>query len=103
MVVVSPYVLHRHRLLWADPDAFDPGRFLEGAPHKIDRYAYLPFGIGPRMCIGAGFALQEATIVLATIMKNFSVALAPGQSVYPLQRFTLRPRDPLMMNVRPRE
>jgi len=99
MVVVSPYVLHRHRLLWDDPDLFDPGRFLDGAGRKIDRYAYLPFGIGPRMCIGAGFALQEATLVLATIMKNFRLALAPGQSVWPQQRFTLRPRDPLMMAV----
>jgi cytochrome P450 len=102
MVVVSPYVLHRHQLLWNDPDTFDPSRFLERASRAIDRYAYLPFGVGPRMCIGAGFALQEATLVLATIMSNFAVALAPGQSVWPLQRFTLRPRDPLMMVIRPR-
>jgi cytochrome P450 len=102
MVVVSPYVLHRHCRLWDDPDTFDPGRFLERASRKIDRYAYLPFGIGPRMCIGASFALQEATLVLATIMKNFALALAPGQSVWPLQRFTLRPRDPLMMIVKRR-
>ena len=106
MLVVSPYVLHRHHLLWDDPDLFDPGRFLDGAARKIDRYAYLPFGVGPRMCIGAGFALQEATIVLATIMEHFTLALAPGQSVWPLQRFTLRPRDPLLMIInrtRPRK
>jgi cytochrome P450 len=102
MVVVSPYVLHRHRLLWDDPDVFDPGRFLDRASRKIDRYAYLPFGIGPRMCIGAGFALQEATLALAAIMKNFTLAVAPGQSVWPLQGFTLRPRDPLLMTVKPR-
>jgi cytochrome P450 len=54
------------------------------------------------MCIGAGFALQEATLVLAAIMRNFALALAPGQSVWPQQRFTLRPRDPLMMAVTPR-
>src|SRR5262249_12281026 len=86
-----------------DPDLFDPRRFLDRAATKVDRYAYLPFGIGPRMCIGAGFALQEATLMLATIMKNFTLALAPGQSVWPLQRFTLRPRDPLLMSVQPRE
>jgi cytochrome P450 len=103
MLIVAPYVLHRHRLLWDDPDLFDPSRFLEQAPMKIDRYAYLPFGIGPRMCVGAGFALQEATIVLATIMKHFSLALVPGQSVWPLQRFTLRPRDPLLMIVKRRD
>ena len=58
------------------------------------------------MCIGAGFALQEATIVLATIMEHFTLALAPGQSVWPLQRFTLRPRDLLLMIInrtRPRK
>jgi cytochrome P450 len=102
MVVVSPYVLHRHKLLWDDPDLFDPRRFLERAARKVDRYAYLPFGIGPRMCIGAGLALQEATLMLATVMKNFTLALVPGQSVWPLQRFTLRPRDPLLMSIKPR-
>jgi cytochrome P450 len=102
MVVVSPYVLHRHCLLWEDPDTFDPVCFLDRASRRIDRYAYLPFGVGPRMCIGAGFALQEATLVLATVM-NFTLALAPGQSVWPLQRFTLRPRDPLLMMVKRRD
>jgi cytochrome P450 len=102
MVVVSPYVLHRHELLWDDPDLFDPRRFLERGARKVDRYAYLPFGIGPRMCIGAGFALQEASLMLATIMKSFALVLLPGQSVWPLQRFTLRPRDPLLMSVKPR-
>ena len=102
MIVISPYVLHRHRMLWDDPDRFDPGRFLDGAAQTVDRYAYLPFGVGPRMCNGAGFALQEATTVLATIMRHFTPALAPGQTVWPLQRFTLRPRDPLMMTMTPR-
>jgi len=97
LVVISPYVLHRHRLLWDDPDTFDPGRFLSGASRKIDRYAYLPFGIGPRMCIGAGFALHQATLALASIVRDFTLALAPGQSVWPLLRFTLRPRDPLLI------
>jgi len=103
MVVVAPYVLHRHARLWDDPDRFDPGRFLDGNGRKIDRYSYLPFGVGPRMCIGAGFALQEATLVLAAIMRNFVLALAPGQSVWPQQRLTLRPRCPLMMAVTPRK
>jgi cytochrome P450 len=102
MVVVAPYVLHRHALLWDDPDRFDPRRFLPGNGRKIDRYSYLPVGVGPHMCIGTGFALQEATLVLAAIMRNFALALAPGQSVWPRQTFTLRPRDPLMMAVTPR-
>jgi cytochrome P450 len=70
MVVISPYVLHRHRVLWRDPDLFDPSRFLPGAARAIERYAYLPFGVGPRVCIGAAFALQEATLVLATLMRQ---------------------------------
>ena len=69
LVMVSQWVLHRHKLLWDEPDAFDPRRFLPIARDKIDRFAYLPFGAGPRICIGAGFALQEAAIVLAHIMR----------------------------------
>ena len=66
MVVVAPYVLHRHRALWDDPNRFDPSRFLGKARDAIDRFAYLPFGVGPRICIGNSFALQEASIVVAT-------------------------------------
>jgi cytochrome P450 len=97
MVVIAPYVLHRHRRLWERPDHFDPTRFLPGARERIGRYAYLPFGAGPRICIGAAFALQEATLVLSTIMRHFHVALAPGTTVWPMQRLTLRPRDGLPM------
>jgi cytochrome P450 len=99
MVVIAPYVLHRHRRLWRNPDLFDPTRFLAGAREKINRYAYLPFGAGPRICIGATFALQEATLVLGTIMRNFRLELAPGFSVWPLQRVTLRPRGGLPMRI----
>jgi cytochrome P450 len=98
MVIVSPYVVHRHRLLWADPDIFDPDRFLTGT---ANRQAYLPFGVGPRFCIGAGFAMQEIVLVIAMILKRFAIHLAPGQDVWPVHRFTLRPRDPLLMVMRP--
>jgi cytochrome P450 len=97
MVIISPYVLHRHRLLWRDPDRFDPTRFLPGASRTVERYAYLPFGVGPRMCVGAAFAVQEATLVVATLMRHFVLDLAPGQSVWPVIDFTLRPRDGLHM------
>ena len=70
-----------------------------GAREKINRYAYLPFGAGPRICIGATFALQEATLVLGTIMRNFRLELAPGFAVWPLQRVTLRPRGGLPMRI----
>jgi len=99
MVVIAPYVLHRHRLHWRDPDCFDPSRFLGKARAGIDRYAYLPFGAGLRTCIGSAFALQEATLILATIVKNFSLQLAPGANVWPLLRVTLRPAGGLPMTV----
>jgi len=100
MVVISPYVLHRHRLLWSEPDVFDPGRFLAGT---IDRHAFLPFGVGPRMCIGAAFAVQEAVLAVAMVLKRFTPELAPDQRVWPVHQFTLRPRDPLLMVMRPAE
>ena len=98
LVVMPPYVIHRHRLLWDDPDLFDPRRFLPGAIEKIHRYAYLPFGIGPRMCVGATFATQEATLAVAAIMRQFELELAPGESVWPVQKnFTMRPGSGLRM------
>ncbi len=102
MVVIAPYVLHRHRALWADPDAFDPNRFLDGARERIDRFAYLPFGVGPRICIGATFALQEASIVVATVMRHFTLELAPDHAVWPVHRVTVRPSGGLPMIVRRR-
>jgi len=100
MVVIAPYVLHRHRLLWKEPDDFDPSRFLGDARSKIDRFAYLPFGAGPRTCIGSTFALQEATLVLATIVKHFRLSVANDTSVQPTLQVTLRPVGGLPMVVR---
>jgi cytochrome P450 len=102
MVVIAPYVLHRHRLLWERPDEFDPTRFLGRARAGIDRFAYLPFGVGPRVCIGSGFALQEATLVVATVMKHFRLEPVPGRRVWPVLRVTLRPEGGLPMVVRRR-
>ncbi|MGH6726039.1 MAG: cytochrome P450 [Pseudolabrys sp.] len=102
MVAIAPYVLHRHRALWSRPASFDPDRFLDGARATIDRFAYLPFGVGPRTCIGATFAIQEATIVLATLMRHFTFELAPGHMVWPVQKVTLRPKGGLPMVVKRR-
>ncbi len=77
IVAVAPWILHRHRRLWDDPDAFLPERFLPGAPPP-DRFAYLPFGAGPRVCIGAPFALTEATLVLARLVGRFRLAMPAG-------------------------
>jgi cytochrome P450 len=101
-VMVAPWVLHRHKRLWEQPNMFDPGRFMPGRRETIDRFAYLPFGAGPRVCIGASFALQEATIILSRIMRSISVAPQPGYEVVPVQRITLRPRGglPLIVTAR---
>jgi cytochrome P450 len=98
-VMISPWVLHRHRLWWSDPDYFDPERFAPERRDKIHRFAYLPFGAGPRVCIGMGFAMQEAQIILSAILRRFRLELVPGHPVEPLARITLRPRYGVKMRV----
>jgi cytochrome P450 len=90
VVVISPWVLHRHRALWRDPDVFDPARFLPGGP-AVDRFAYLPFGAGPRICVGASFALTEAVLVLARLLARFRVALCGNGAVLPRGIVTTQP------------
>jgi cytochrome P450 len=98
VIVVSPYVLHRRRGLWDNPDAFDPGRFIGERRERIDRFAYIPFGAGPRVCIGMAFAIQEAIIVLANFLRAFRFDLVEGYEVMPQQRVTLRPREGMKMH-----
>lgn len=97
-VMLPVYALHRHHQLWDRPDAFDPDRFLT-AP---DRYAFLPFGAGPRICIGASFALQEAVIILATLLARFRFARIPGRDPQPRMILTLRPQGGVWLQVAPR-
>lgn len=102
-VLITPYVVHRHKLLWEDPDSFRPERFLPGNREKIDRYAYLPFSQGPRICIGAAFAIQEAMIALAEIMKRYRVD-PPGEAEpMPSHRVTLRARHGIRLRVSRRD
>lgn len=101
-VVISPWVLHRHNRLWDDPNGFDPDRFLPENKGTIDRFAYLPFGAGPRVCIGASFALQEAVIILATAIRSFRLDHLDEHEVMPIQRVSLRPQGGMPMLVRRR-
>lgn len=94
-VILPIYALHRHHAHWSNPDAFDPDRFL--APP--DRFAYLPFGDGPRICIGASFALQEAVIILATLLSRFRFSSVPGKAPKPVMILTLRPEGGVWLNV----
>ena len=96
-IMLPIYALHRHHMLWDDPDRFDPGRFAPDAPPR-DRFAFLPFGAGPRICIGASFALQEAVIVLATLLDRFRFSLS-GQRPDPRLILTLRPHGGVWLRV----
>jgi cytochrome P450 len=99
VLMIAPWVLHRHRQYWRDPDAFDPSRFLPDAPPP-PRFAYLPFGAGPRVCVGAQFALAEATLVLAMLVRAFRVTLI--DPVMPRAVVTTQPERPPMFRLSPR-
>ena len=92
LAFVMPYVLHRLPAFWDDPDAFDPERFTPERNATRSKYVYLPFGAGPRQCIGNHFALIEAQLVLATLAQSYRLQLVPGHRVEPWPLITLRPR-----------
>ncbi len=94
VVSISPWVLHRHRRLWSEPDAFDADRFAPGAPPP-DRFAYLPFGAGPRICVGMQFALTEAVLVLARLLRAFRLEVIGGHGVRPRGFVTTQPDRPV--------
>ncbi|MDP5307163.1 cytochrome P450 [Paracoccus spongiarum] len=98
-VMLPIYALHRHHLLWDRPEAFDPDRFAT----TPDRYAFLPFGAGPRICIGASFALQEAVIILATLLARLRFEALPGQAPEPRMILTLRPHGGVRLRVTARQ
>ncbi len=97
LVVISPYVVHRHKKLWDAPDCFLPERFLPGARETLDRFQYLPFGAGPRICIGLRFAMLEAVIILTSVLRKVRLDWPQRQVVNPVQRVTLRPEPGLRM------
>lgn len=102
-ILISPWVLHRHTLLWSDPDRFEPERFLPGRRELIPRYAYLPFGAGPRVCLGMSFAMQEAIIVLATLTKHLRFERADDHPIRLRQCITLQTKAPIRMRAKSRQ
>lgn len=98
-VMVPIYALHRNHLLWEDPDAFRPERFADRK--SIERYAYLPFGDGPRICIGASFAIQEAVIILGTLLSRFRFKAIQGKTPEPVMIITLRPEGGVWLEAEP--
>ena len=97
LVLTSPYVTHRHPDYWEDPEGFDPDRFLGDKDKGRHRFAYFPFGGGPRICIGNHFAMMESQIILATILRNSRLDLVPGTQVEMEPVITLRPKDGIPM------
>jgi len=101
VILIAPWLLHRHEKLWRDPNAFIPSRFMPGAP-PADRFAYLPFGVGARVCIGAHFALVEATLALAKIVGAFRIELLDQKPVIPVGVVTTQPDRSPMFRITPR-
>jgi cytochrome P450 len=100
-VLISPYLLHHHPGLWEDPERFDPERFSPATSARRSRYSYIPFGAGPRFCVGNNLGLMEATIVLATVARDLRLNTVPGYKVEGEPMLTLRVRGGLPMVVRP--
>src|ERR1700674_5861204 len=101
VILIAPWLLHRHEKLWRDPSAFIPSRFMPPSPPP-DRFAYLPFGVGARVCIGAHFALVEATLALAKMIGAFRVELVDKEPVIPVGVVTTQPDRSPMFTITPR-
>ena len=100
--MVSPWLLHRHRKLWRDPNAFDPHRFRDGSSTEAMKCAFMPFGSGQRICIGAGFATQEALLILAEILRRYRIEALPNKVPEPVGRVTIRPLRGVHVRFEPR-
>ena len=99
IVSIWPWLIHRHRALWDDPDVFDPERWLPEAKAGRHRFQYIPFGGGPRLCVGARFAMIEALTVLAHWLRSWSFAPPPGREVRLSGMVTLRPAGGLPLTL----
>lgn len=98
-VAIAPWLLHHHRKLWDDPGRFDPDRFLPERSAGRPRFAYMPFGAGPRVCIGQVLAMNELVLILASLAQRYRLRVAPGQEVVPQANITLRPKYGLKMTL----
>ncbi len=103
LVVITPYVTHRHPDFWKQPEVFDPERFTPERVAARHRFAYFPFGGGPHLCIGQHFAMMEAQLVLAMIAQRYRLSLVAGQRIEPKVMVTIRPCSGVKMTLRRRE
>jgi cytochrome P450 len=102
-MLVLPWVLHRHRKYWRCPDRFWPAHFEPEEAAARSRFAYIPFGIGPRMCVGNHFAMKEVAMTVTTLMQHFRFELSAGQAVRPYAFLGLRPKTGIKMRIFPRQ
>jgi cytochrome P450 len=102
-LVMSQWIMHRDPRYFSDPEKFNPDRWLSEATRKLPRFAYFPFGGGPRQCIGAAFAQMEAVLLLATIAQHFRLRAVPEHEVIPVPSFTLRPKHGIRMTIERQE
>ena len=102
-ISISMYVTHRNPNIWPEPERFDPERFATDAVARRHRFAYLPFGGGPRVCIGNTFALTEAQVIVAAIAQRYRLHVAPGEVVEPIGLVTLRPKNGIRVTLEPRK
>ncbi len=99
VLAISIYTLHRHPQFWNQPETFDPDRFDTSSADQRHRYAYIPFGAGPRQCIGSGLGILEACLIIACIVQHYELRLMPGIEVQPQAIFVLRPNRDLLMSL----
>lgn len=102
MIMISPWTMHRHRDHWRNAHAFDPDRFSAERQSELTPGAYLPFGVGPRVCVGKAFATVEATLILARLARRYDLAIDNPQRVRPIARLTTRPAEQIMCRFSPR-
>jgi cytochrome P450 len=99
MIMIAPWSLHRHQRFWRDPEVFDPDRFLPDREKQIRPGTYIPFGLGPRICVGAAFATVEASLILASLVRRYDFAAENAADVRPVSRLTTRPAREIMCRV----
>ncbi len=99
MIMISPWAIHRNERYWKNANVFDPDRFDVEREGELVSGAYLPFGLGPRVCVGAAFAATEATLIMARLVRRFDFAAQEAEKVRPVARLTTRPKEQIMLTV----
>jgi cytochrome P450 len=99
MIMIAPWTLHRHQRFWRNPEVFDPDRFMPDREADIRPGTYIPFGLGPRICVGAAFATVEAGLILASLVRRYDFTAENPADVRPVSRLTTRPAREIMCRI----